>query len=102
MYRSIQQIIRNFVAGMGESEGEVVKKFKKVPKIKPSRQESDVKTVSNRTDYMKNYMQDYRDDGKDYQKVPDKVKEYRREQKKKTEKKSNVGINTSTPHYTNN
>lgn len=88
MYCSIQEIIRNFVAGM--EEGEVKKKFQPPPKIKPPRREPDVKTISNRSDYMKNYMHDYREDGKDYQKVPDKVKEYRREQKKKTEKKSDV------------
>lgn len=94
MYRSISEIIRDIVAGL--EDGEVVKKFKPAPKIKPPRREPDVKTKSNRSDYMKNYMQEYREDGKDYQKVPEKVKEYRREQKKKM-KKSNLGINHNTP-----
>lgn len=96
MYRPISEIIRNIIADM--EEGDVVKKFKPAPKIKPPRREPDVKTKSNRSDYMKNYMKEYREEGKDYQKVPEKVKEYRRKQKKK--KKSNIGINMNTASLT--
>lgn len=80
MYCSISKIIHKIIADL--EEGDVVKKFKIAPKIKPPRRNPDVKNKSNRTDYMKNYMQEYREEGKDYQKIPEKVKEFRREQKK--------------------
>lgn len=95
MYCPISEIIRKMATGM--EEGEVIKKFKPAPKIKPPRREPDVKTKSNRSDYMKNYMKEYREEGKDYQKVPEKVKEYRRKQKKKKESTSRNRVGIDDP-----
>ena len=102
MRGSVQELIRDFIAVLGESE--VVKKFKPSPKIKPPRRRPDVQNKSNRSDYMKNYIREYREKGKDYQKIPERLKEYRKEKKRerKLQIKSseNVGIRTDTPHLT--
>lgn len=80
---AIADILR--LVGNKLPDGEVVMKFKPLPKQKPPRRQPGVKNKSNRSDYMKDYMKDYRDEGKDYQKVPEAVKEWRREQKDKAE-----------------
>jgi len=96
MYRSISELIKNLIAGMSESEGEITVKLKPIPKIKPPRRNPSVKNKSNRTDYMKNYMKEYREEGKDYQKVPDKIKELRKKQRKKQRKKPVASLYIST------
>jgi len=84
MRTSIPDIIREMVEA---STGEVVKKFKAAPLIKPPRRKPSLKNKSERDDYMKNYMQDYRGEkGKDYQKTPDAIKELRRKQKESLKK----------------
>ena len=79
-------VVSKFLLGT-ESEGDIVKKFRAAPKIKPPRRKPSVQNVSNRSDYMEKYMTKYREDGKDYQKVPDKTKKLRSEQRKRLKKK---------------
>ncbi len=68
------------------SDGDVVKKRHKDPKVKPPRRDKSFSNESNRSDYMKNYMTDYREEGKDYQKIPKSIKELRKKQRKKKKK----------------
>jgi hypothetical protein len=89
MYRRISDCIIGIVSSI-VPEGDIVKKFNPVPKVKPKRRKPSFENKSNRSDYSQKYMEDYRDEGKDYQRVPDKVKEYRREQKKRLEEKFKV------------
>jgi hypothetical protein len=85
MYRLVSDCILELVSTI-DPDGDVVKKFKPAPKVKPKRRRPAIQNKSERSDYFQKYMQEYRDDGKDYQKVPEKIKEYRREQKKELKK----------------
>lgn len=69
---------------------EVIKKFIKIPKIKPPRRKPSIKNKSHRTDYSKNYMHEYRQEGKDYQKKPDNAKELRKKQKESLKEKFGI------------
>jgi hypothetical protein len=94
---SLSDHIRYLSATMEEPEGEVVKKFRSSPQLKPPRRKPSVTNKSNRSDYMKNYMTDYRhDQGKDYQKLPDVVKEKRQEQRERIREKFNLKKFTKT------
>lgn len=86
MILSIHEYIRKFAKDV--PEGDVTKKFRAAPKVKPPRRKSPVQNKSNRTDYMQVYMEGYREEGKDYQKMPQKIKDLRKKQKK--EKKSSI------------
>jgi hypothetical protein len=82
------------------AEGDVTKKFRAEPKVKPPRRQPAVDNKSHRTDYMKNYMKEYRDEGKDYQKIPEKIKELHKKQKKEHKEKKmsgNIGIGVDHP-----
>ena len=101
MRSSISKLIRLIAVDL-ENEGDIVKKFRAKPKIKPPRREPAVKNKSNRSDYMKNYMEDYREEGKDYQRKPELIKKLRKKQrqhskKKKMEVSGNVGIGLDYP-----
>lgn len=84
-----RRVASRFLMGT-ESDGDVVKKYRAAPKIKPPRRRPSVQNVSDRSDYMEKYMTKYREDGKDYQKVPDKAKKLRLEQRKRLRKKFNL------------
>ena len=86
MILSIHEYIRKFAKDV--PEGDVTKKFRAQPKIKPPRRKSPVQNESNRTDYMQVYMEGYREEGKDYQKMPQKIKDLRKKQKKEKKKGS--------------
>lgn len=66
-------------------EGEVVKKFRPEPRVKPPRRRPSMMNKTDDAHYMRNYMREYQQEGKGYQKVPEKVKEWRREQRKKSQ-----------------
>lgn len=96
MRSSIHEVIRHLVAEM--AEGDVTKKFREEPKVKPPRRQPAVVNKSHRDDYSKNYMREYRQDGKDYQKIPEKIKElHKKQKKKKKEVSGNTGIGLSYP-----
>lgn len=63
-------------------EGDIVKKFRVSPSLKPPRRRPSIHNKTNRSDYSRNYMRKYREEGKDYQKIPDAVKKFRAEQRK--------------------
>jgi len=85
MRSSIHEIIRHLVAEL--AEGDVIKKFRAEPKVKPPRRKPSVDNKSHRTDYSKNYMKEYREEGKDYQKMPKNIKELHKKQKKEKKEK---------------
>jgi len=86
MYYPIHEYIRRFAKGL--PEGDVTKKFKAQPKVKPPRRKPSVQNESSRSDYMKVYMEEYRgEEGKDYQKLPQKIKDLRKKQKEERKKK---------------
>jgi hypothetical protein len=86
MYQSISAYILEIVSAINP-EGDIVKKYNPIPKIKPKRRSPSFKNKSNRSDYSQKYMQEYREEGKDYQKVPDKIKKFRKEQQKRLKEK---------------
>lgn len=101
MRSSISELIRLIAVDL-ENEGEIVKKFRAKPKIKPPRREPAVQNKSNRSDYSKNYMKEYREEGKDYQKKPELIKELRKKQRQRSKKKEltgNFGIGLNYPIY---
>ena len=89
MCRNVSDLILE-LASVIDPEGDVVKKFKPAPKVKPKRRRPSIQNESERSDYSQKYMQKYRDEGKDYQKVPKVIKDYRRKQKKRLEEMSKV------------
>lgn len=93
MYDTLAGFIRQIFA---ELSGDVVKKYRPTPKIKPPRRKPSVTNKTDRSDYMKDYIKKYREEGKDYQKVPDKIKEFRKKHRKK--KRVEVNLNTPTAH----
>ena len=72
---------------METPDGDVTKKFRAQPKVKPARRKPSVQNESSREDYMKEYMKDYRGEGKDYQKLSPKIKELRKKQKQEKKEK---------------
>ncbi len=86
MYYPIYAYVRKLARDV--AEGDVVIKFRAMPKVKPPRRKPCVQNESNRTDYMQIYMDDYRENGKDYQKMPEKIKELRKKQRKQKKKGS--------------
>lgn len=81
MLCSIHECLQKFAQDL--AEGDVVVKFKAMPKVKPPRRNNPVQNESNRSDYMQIYMRDYREEGKDYQKKPDNMKEFKKKHKRK-------------------
>jgi len=76
---------------VADLDGEVVVKYRPVPKIKPPRRRSPGKNKTQKSDYMQQYMQDYRNDkGKGTPKVPDNMKRLRKEQKERLREKFNL------------
>ena len=90
MILSVHEYIRKIAKDV--PEGDVTKKFRAAPKVKPPRRKSPVQNESNRTDYMQVYMEGYREEGKDYQKMPQKIKDLRKKQKKEKKKKSSIKV----------
>ena len=92
MIYPIHEYIRRFAKDV--PEGDVTKKFRAQPKVKPPRRKPSVQNESSRSDYMKVYMEDYRgEEGKDYQKMPDKIKELRKKQKEERKKEAHKEVN---------
>lgn len=93
MIRSLADEVRKVALEMEAPEGDVVRKKKKAPEIKPPRRNPSTSNKSDRTDYMQKYMEKYRsDEGKSYQKIPESVKEFRKKQRQKAKKIARVHL----------
>lgn len=85
----ISDYLRNIYAGISvEVSGDVVRKFRPMPKIKRPRRNSPTKNRTDQDDYYTKKQREHREDT-GTAKVPEKVKEWRKKQKKE----SQVNIN---------